>query len=69
MIMLTRRQIAIVVTVLLVLVVGFWFFRNYSPYQICLRHSEAEALSSGMSQESAAEYAVGLCSSKIPFKN
>lgn len=68
-ILLTKRQIATVVTVLLVLAVLFWLVRNYSPYQICLRHSEAEALSSGMSQETAAAYAVGLCSSKIPFKN
>ncbi len=67
--MLTRRQITLVMTVLAVLVVIFWLFRNYSPYQICLRHSEAEALSSGMTPETAKEYAIGLCGSKLPLVN
>ena len=47
---------------------GFWFFKNYSPYQICLRHSVAEANKSGMTQESAIAYAEGLCASKLPLK-
>lgn len=67
--MLSRRQITLIVTALVALAVLYWLSRNYSPYQICLRHSEAEAFNSGMTRETARQYAIGLCKSKIPLVN
>jgi hypothetical protein len=48
---------------------GYWFWSNYSPYQICLRHAQAEGIKSGMPAESAQAYAEGLCTSKMPLRN
>lgn len=64
-----NRKTVLLLGSLIVLAIGYWFLQNYSPYQICLRHSEAEALSNGMSQETAKQYAEGLCKSKLPLRN
>ena len=62
------KKSAIVLAILVpTIAVGLWLLSPFSPYQICLRHSQAEGIKSGMPADSALAYAEALCSSKLPL--
>lgn len=63
------KKVVVLITVLVPLLGVAWLlFGQFSPYQICLRHSQAEGIKSGMPAETALAYAEGLCSSKLPLR-
>ena len=66
--MLTKKTRITVLLLVGLAAVMYWLWQDYSPYQICLRHAQAEGVKSGMSAEGALGYAEGLCTSKLPLK-
>ena len=64
-----KRALVVVVGIAAVTVAAVLIYRYFSPHHYCVRYYTAEATESGLTGEAAESYALGLCTSKNPFRN
>ena len=64
-----KRYIAIALFLLIGGAVSVWLYRHFSPFHVCLRYYEIEAIEAGQNRDSAKTYARNLCTAKNPLRN